>query len=300
MPRVSATAIQALKEALTAAFWFKKDLYNYARAAVGGEPRFLTGIGWTDANVYKRDSVSTFVDRLVREPDQDVLLALLIDVAAMEDFPYLRRADDAGAKIAAARAAVERLRPLVECYSARERIDPAVVEAAERHATTRRLAELRAAYVELEQLTPQWRGYAFERLLRDLFDAFDLDPRSSFRVASAGDQVDGGFTIDGSHFIVEAKFERSPADRAALDGFSVKVETRADITQGLFVAIAGFRPAAVERHSHRGSHLILMDGGDLSMVLDGRIDLRELLRRKIRHAAMTGEIFHPAGAMVAG
>ena len=34
--RVSANAIHALKDALTEAFWFKKDLYNYAKAAVGG------------------------------------------------------------------------------------------------------------------------------------------------------------------------------------------------------------------------------------------------------------------------
>jgi hypothetical protein len=43
--RVSANAIQALKDALTAAFWFKPDLHNYAKAAVGGEPLFLEGIG---------------------------------------------------------------------------------------------------------------------------------------------------------------------------------------------------------------------------------------------------------------
>lgn len=45
--RVSANAIRALKDALTDAFWFKRDLYNYAKAAVGGEPMFLSGIGWT-------------------------------------------------------------------------------------------------------------------------------------------------------------------------------------------------------------------------------------------------------------
>lgn len=52
MQRVSANAVQALKDALTAAFWFKKDLYNYAKAAVGGDPTFLAGIGWTDQDVY--------------------------------------------------------------------------------------------------------------------------------------------------------------------------------------------------------------------------------------------------------
>jgi hypothetical protein len=59
----------------------------------------------------------------------------------------------------------------------------------------------------------------------------------------------------------------------------------------LFVAIAGFESTAVTLHSQRRSPLILMDGADLYAVLDARVDLRDLLRRKIRHAAMTGDIF---------
>jgi len=41
-----------------------------------------------------------------------------------------------------------------------------------------------------------------------------------------------------------------------------------------------------------------MDGGDLYVVLDGRIDLRELLRRKRRHAAMTGNILLTASELL--
>lgn len=246
----------------------------------------------------------------MREQDdhQDLLIQLLVDVAALDDFPWLARAEDSATKIAEAREAVGRLRPLVKSYEqmllerqkTRERIDADKARAADTRATSRRLQELKSAYLDITQKAPQARGYAFERLLRDLFDTFDLDPRSSFRVVGAGDQIDGGFTIDSTHFIVEAKFEQAPSGRDALDGFSTKVDMRADITQGLFVAMSGFQPSAVERHSYKGSHMILMDGTDLFMVLDERIDLRELLRRKIRHAAMTGEILYTASQMLAG
>lgn len=37
--------------------------------------------------------------------------------------------------------------------------------------------------------------------------------------------------------------------------------------------------------------MILMDGSDLMAVLDGRIDLPELLYRKKRHASLTGNIY---------
>lgn len=116
--RVSANAVQALKEALTAAFWFKSDLYNYAKAAVAGEPLYLSGIEWTNPDVYKRDSVSTFVDRLVRAQDEhpELLVALLVDVAAMKSFPSLARAEDSAAKVEQARSTVARLRELVRPY----------------------------------------------------------------------------------------------------------------------------------------------------------------------------------------
>lgn len=304
--RISANAISALKDALTAAFWFKKDLYNYAKAAVGGEPLFLSGIGWTDPDVYKRDSVSTFVDRLVREQDehQDVLLALMADVAAMEDFPQLRRAEDSGAKITEAKEAVARLRGLMQPYeealaqeaAAREGIRATRAANEERRATSQRLAELQRRYMELVSLAPQQRGFALEGLLRDLFDCFDLDPKASFRIV--GEQIDGGFSLDQEHFLLEAKWENAPAGREALDVFASKVARRAENTLGLFVAISGFEPTAVETHSGRRSPLILMDGGDLHAVLDERIDLRELLRRKRRHAAMTGVILITAAQVL--
>jgi hypothetical protein len=42
-----------------------------------------------------------------------------------------------------------------------------------------------------------------------------------------------------------------------------------------------------------------MDGADLYAVLDDRINLRELLRRKRRHVAMTGDIRLPAAKILA-
>lgn len=114
--RVSSNAIAALKDSLVAAFWYRGDLYEYAKAAVGGKPLFLAGIDWRDQN--KRDSVSTFVDRLVRAQDehQELLLAVLVDVAAMNDFPKLARVENPEPKIASARDAVARLRNVVKPY----------------------------------------------------------------------------------------------------------------------------------------------------------------------------------------
>jgi uncharacterized protein YeeX (DUF496 family) len=304
--RISANAIHALKDALTVVFWWKKDLYAYAHAAVKGEPAFLAGINWLDRDQPKRDSVGLFVDRLVREQDehQDLLLELLVDVANMREFPQLRRVEDADLKIADARRAVAHLKSLVQPYetrlqqeqATRERIADRRDEYEARRATTAQLGQLCATFLEVTRMAPQARGFAFEKVLRELFALFDLDPKASFRVV--GEQIDGGFTLDGEHFLLEAKWEQSPADRAALDVFASKVDRRSDNTLGLFIAMSGFQPTAVEAHSGKRSALILMDGGDLYAVLEGRIDLRELLRRKRRHAAMTGGILLTAAEIL--
>jgi hypothetical protein len=131
-----------------------------------------------------------------------------------------------------------------------------------------------------------------------LFDVFDLDPRASFRIE--GEQVDGGFTLDASHFLLEARWRKQSATRDDLGSFKSKVDDKAENTLGLFISIEGFEPSALEKHSGRGSPLILAYGGDLLAVLEQRIDLVELLRRKYRHAAMTGEIFFAVDRILRG
>lgn len=306
--RVSPNAIGALKDALTAVFWFKRDLYSYAKAAVSNEPLFVAGIEWTSQQQYKRDSVSLFVDRLVSAQDTHpgLLVELIVDVAAMDDFPKLALAEDPEAKIALAREAVERLRTLVEPYERqlieqqelRERLNIASRLAEQRRGTTQRLSELKSEYMRVLGLAPQPRGFALEKLLTSVFEAFDLDPRGSFRVV--GEQIDGGFSLDSEHYLVEAKWERDPTARDDLDVFTAKVRRRSENTLGLFLAISGFEPTGVQLLSGSQSPIVLMDGADLYAVLDDRIDLVTLLRRKRRESSMTGNVFLPVTDVLTG
>ena len=45
--------------------------------------------------------------------------------------------------------------------------------------------------LQLSKLEPQPRGYAFEKFLKDMFDAYGLSSRASFRLQ--GEQIDGSF-----------------------------------------------------------------------------------------------------------
>jgi len=159
--------------------------------------------------------------------------------------------DDPEAKVAPAREAVERLRHYFEPYEAelleeeqnKARIEKVRAEAELTRATSKRLAQLHDRFNELMGMdNPQRRGFDFESFLKELFDTFDLDPKASFKVE--GEQIDGGFTLSGTHFLLEARWRQDLTDREALDGFAAKVHDKAENTLGLFISMAGFEPGA--------------------------------------------------------
>lgn len=296
-------AIGALKEALSTVFWFKADLHSFLEHAVS-DKSILADIDWQ--RNYKRASVNQFVDRLAgsQEQFQEDLLRLMLDVATMEDFPHLARAEDSEIKIKEAQVAVQRLRLHIKPYEqlmrerdeVAERIEAARVASQERQAIDQELAVLHDAFLELHGSDdPQERGRLLESLLRDLFKLCDLSPRSAFRIE--GEQIDGFFVLEYQHFLLEAKWQSTACERADLDAFEAKVRAKIENTLGLFLSIGGFMESAVTKHSGKTSVMILMDGTDLIAVLENRIDLVELLKRKHRHAADTGEIHFSVGAI---
>lgn len=137
---------------------------------------------------------------------------------------------------------------------------------------------------------PQKRGYDFEQFLNQLFAAFGLAPRGSFRLT--GEQVDGSFLLDGATYLVEAKWLGAPigaADLLVLDG---KVSGKATWSRGLFVSVSGFTTEGVEAFARgKQTNIICMDGLDLHLLFENSLDLRDVLRNKARRAAETNQAF---------
>jgi len=301
--RISAPALSALKDALTAVYWYKQDLKSFIVAVVQ-RPDLLAQVNWDD---YKRNIVGTLVDCMARHQDafQQELLDLMADVCEMRDFSHLERLDKGAEKARAARQAVEALNKLYtghrsadqERESAERRRSAEAERASSRRRTSDRLAEVKQEYFELVRSDDeQGRGYALEKIVKELFDLFDLDPKASFRIT--GEQIDGAFTFDSTDYLFEAKWQKAKSAAHELDAFSMKVSRRLDNTLGLFLSLNGFTAEGVEAHSRGDLRLLLMDGADLMAVLDERIDLPDLLLRKRRRAAETGEIFLSASSIV--
>jgi len=201
-----------------------------------------------------------------------------------EKVPKLNRAE--------AEAALMKLRSAVEqrnaSSSARREAHAASIKSQEKRSD---LTALTSAFQKLfgEGMTAQARGRLFERFLQELFNRQSIamgDPSSI-----KGEQIDGTFKFDGENYIVEAKWQDPLSSTGDLYKFAYKVDGKMH-GRGIFVSVNGFSKQAITAVVH-GKHIrtILIDGEDLSYVLEGRITLERLLDYKIRAAQTRGEVY---------
>lgn len=296
MKKISATAINALKKALTAVYWYKSDLRSFLDHTISNK-QVLSYLDWND---YKRNICSRLVDLLIKneEKTQNDVLMLVYELSNMNDFSHLRQLDDGKDKARNAKEAVEALRQVskghLEQIKEQEEVEnrrkKVFEDQMERTAVREKLEKIKNDFYALVSSSdPQKRGYQLEKLLKDLFNLFDLDSKASFKIV--GEQIDGMFTFENNDFLLEAKWHKQPIDISSLDSFSGKLSRRLENTLGLFISVNGFSLDAIQAHSTGRRLMILMDGSDLMAVLEGRIDLIQLLARKRRYAAQTGKIY---------
>lgn len=169
---------------------------------------------------------------------------------------------------------------------ARDAKPPHHQTAADHHKTQ----ALNQTLLDLNKLTPQRRGYEFEKFLNQFFDLYGLLPRPSFR--NLGEQIDGSFILAGETYLLEAKWQNQLTDAKDLRDFEGKLQEKAAWARGLFVSYCGFSEAALENFG-RGKRTICMDGLDIHQILDGNVSLGDAVFRKVRRAAETGRPFTP-------
>lgn len=152
------------------------------------------------------------------------------------------------------------------------------------------LKSLRDKLTSLSAMPPQKRGYAFEAFLDELFDRYTLAPRGSFRLV--GEQIDGSFQLGQDVYLVEAKWQNEKIGEKDLLSFSGKVEGKAHWSRGMFLSYTGFSEDGLEAFARgKSTRLICMDGFDLYSVLHGRLNLRDVIDRKMRRAGETNSAF---------
>ncbi|KAF5061951.1 hypothetical protein DSECCO2_310070 [anaerobic digester metagenome] len=149
---------------------------------------------------------------------------------------------------------------------------------------------------ELEKLgqmdeTAQARGYAFEKYLKNLFEAYELEPGGSFKII--GEQIDGSFEFHNNVYLLEAKWISKPIDKSELVNFNEKVRSKSGFTRGLFISNSEYSKEALQTFAiGRKVYIILMTVDELSEMLTKKWDFRVLIHAKLRALAEKGEFYH--------
>ena len=296
MKLISSAALNALKEALAKIYWYKRDLRSFLINTIDN-PNILARLNWEDN---KRNIVADLIDYCARNQNtyQDDLIKLMREVTRIDDFSHLEQLEDGKAKAVAAKTAVSALTKLTASHEkligeqqrAEEMRDAAQKSILVQKGVSEKLADLHQQVCSLIGTNDfQKRGYQLEKILKEVFALFDLDPRASFR--NMGEQIDGAFTFESIDYLLEAKWQKELVGIQELDSFKSRLERKLDNTLGLFFSFNGFSENAINTHITGRKTMILMDGSDLMAVLDGQISLPQLLLRKRRHASQTGNIY---------
>lgn len=178
---------------------------------------------------------------------------------------------------------------------AKAKIEEAVVQeklkATELSEKAIRLAELKQRFYNLDAMSDrQAAGFAFEHFLNDLFSFFELEPRSPFKLR--GEQIDGSFNLDNEIYLVEAKWHKEPISKVVLAAFRDSVASKSSVTRGVFIAVNGITSEAKEAITRgQAANFFVMDGCDITLVLEGMLELPRLLRWKLRCLAEEGQVF---------
>lgn len=297
MINIPAVIINRLIDALSYIFWYKRDLETFLKNSVSNKSVFL-GVNWNDN---KKKIVSEVIDNLLEDSSKNMgdIKKLLNEVSMVNNFSHLEHLEDGDNKVRLAKNAVSALKEEIINYAEsvkREKLEAEkrlkqYEEVVKSNAFLTKLDEIKHNYYQLTRYEDkQKRGYELEKIMYELFELFDLDPKASFK--NKGEQIDGAFSLDGIDYLIEVKWTKKLVDTKELDAFVGKINRKLDNTLGLFLSINGFSDDAVEIHSKGRSSLILMDGIELVSVLENQIDLKELLIRKRRYAAQTGQIYY--------
>ncbi|MFD7854083.1 restriction endonuclease [Streptomyces microflavus] len=295
---INPSAYNALAYALWRVIWNKDDFERYVRGMLQDHSELLARL---DFGRTKRETSGQLVNLLRANETRylDATVALMLDIAGMNRFPNLERQVDGAEKVALAEAAVAELRRWTskqqEVIKEHEAHAAAIAESAKQAQVIRAFAE---AHEDLKQrflvmhgaIDKHQRGRDFEGFINELFALYDLEPRASYVMKY--EQIDGAFSFDTDHYVLEVKWWADRIGRRELDVFKANIERKGKNTLGLYVSVNGFTNDALEVYSF-STPFITMDGGDFMAVLDQRIRLDELMSRKKRHASETGHCHLP-------
>jgi hypothetical protein len=298
---LSSHFLDLVQDALLKSFWRRRALLAFLRRHRISE-NFLAA--WDNSET-KRDFLARLFPKLETSQKGSVVIRkMATSLAEQVKFPDLEGWEDSDVKIKAATEAVRVLKAyldhekeLVENLKAQEEIKRVAREKREKEINKRQsLEKLSDRLTALsKRIGAQRAGYEFQDWFYDLIQYFEVVSRRPY--TSAGRQIDGSVTIEGTTYLTELKFTSEQAAVTDVDSLLAKLNDKADNTMAIMVSISGYSSTAIAGASGRKTPLVLMDYNHLFLLLNGGWKFDELISRLRRHASQTGQAFLAASEL---
>lgn len=147
--------------------------------------------------------------------------------------------------------------------------------------------------VQNNNLTPQQKGFEFEKIFYQIAVLEGITHRKPYRVNETMEQIDGTLKIENNNYLVELKFTKNEVNFSTIASFAGKLSTKGCYPRGIFVSMEGFSDGSILNSSFSAyKNIILVDSVDFMNILEGVIKLEELLIKKIEILQTKGYFYY--------
>ena len=155
---------------------------------------------------------------------------------------------------------------------------------------SKKLDELNKCYLKLFPATDhQKRGFDLEKIISDLFVLNEIEFHKSYKTGN--EQIDGYFSYEKFDYLLEIKWINGQVKQGDLAIFDKKIDKKAKSTRGLFIGMDGFDENGILSISGKEPRIILMDGEDLSYILNGNVSFKDAIKSKVDKLVKEGNTF---------
>ncbi|MHA6248497.1 restriction endonuclease [Pontibacter sp. CAU 1760] len=304
---ISKEILDALRECILNIFWPKTDVLDFFQSC-GCPVHPLKELQGKKQDFSRKEIVDIVFKHLCQNYDDGIgpIRRMVHELENWSTYNSIHFEVGGNLNIQKARNAVVHLKKLREYKDSQLR--ETIIKRQESHQAAQRaltIENLRKTFYLLHkgknenggEINLQKHGYLLETFLRDLAMSEGLTTTESFSFNILGEQIDGAIKYDGEHYIIEAKWQEKLVAPNALYQFAYKVEGKM-YGRGIFISINGFSSESVNALT-KGKSLksILIDGADLTLIVEGIYTFTEMLDKKIRAAQTMGNIYVDAYSM---
>jgi len=287
-----------MKDCMLAIFWPKKRIYEFFKECSVPAPVLKSIDQWDAKGLSRVGMIDEVFGELGRRHDNgtmqfDIMLEMLSTWSHFDEYWFVteQKLDlgTAKTKIADLKAAKSDNIDVAKRIALDHQKKAAAQE--ERHKS---LEDMRQDFyaVSVKSGTPQARGFVFEKFLGRMARFYGLQVTGAFRIE--GSQIDGTVKYDGENYNIEAKWEHQLMSDEPLLAFCRKLEINMH-GRGIFISINGYTTGALAILERAGAkNTVLMDGEDITLILNEILTLPDALDKKIHAAQTRGQFYiHP-------